>query len=216
MVLPARHKAERLPSRTAGVPRGIMSRLLDLRIAAPGTLESVPSSPFDLVTAFAAHVGREQGRQRAFAGAARLLGKTVPQERVLILECAGSPLVVREAAGIGWGGLRVQFLGKALIALPQLNSWQGKGTEGGRSVGCAVHLHNGRALSDLNAALGSPRPVGSRRRRGDPGVPTARPRTRRPIGGVRRRQDPTASGVDSARIRPSSISPSRIRGSTRG
>lgn len=132
-----------------------MSRLLDLRVATPGTLESVPSSPFDLVAAFAALAGRVKGASELLGGTAQLLAKTLPFERVLILECTGSPLVVREASGIGWGGLGAQSLGAALVTLPQLNPWQGKGAEGGQPVGCAVHLLNGRALSDLNVALGS-------------------------------------------------------------
>jgi PAS domain S-box-containing protein len=136
-----------------------MSKILGLRLpASGGTTVSVPPASLDLVPAFAALAERAKGATELLTGAVQILAAALPFSRVLILDCAGSPLAVREAAGAGWGGAGPQALGAALLALPQFTvpqlDWRlGGGVEPESQTGCTIDPLNGSALRALNTAL---------------------------------------------------------------
>lgn len=133
-----------------------MSKLLDLRAPTlAGTVVPVPSSPLDLLPAFAAFAERARGVSELLVGAAQLLGVALPYDRVLILDCGGSPPIVREVAGSGWGEVEIQSLGAALLSLPQFASTQWVGSEAGRPAGCLIDSHKGSTLRELSLALGA-------------------------------------------------------------
>ena len=134
--------------------RPAISNLLEVPApAAGGALVALPPAPLELIPDFAALAQRARSAAELLAGAARLLGAALPFQRVLVLDCTGSPPAVREAAGSGWDVPGVQCLGAAVLALPCLSSWQGAGGEAGHPAGLQIEVLEGSALGTLNASL---------------------------------------------------------------
>lgn len=117
---------------------------------------TLPPSPSELVQAFAALAQRARGAAELLAGAAEVLGAALPFfQRLLMLDCAGVPPVVREAAGTGWADPELYPLGEALLSLPCFCAWTRSRSGEGPPMGLKMGALAGNDLEALNAVFAS-------------------------------------------------------------
>ena len=114
--------------------------------------EALPGSS-DPLAAFAALAQRSKSVNALLSGAARLLSSMLAYERVVILDCAGSAAVVRDAAGVGWVSGAGRSLGEALLALPDFRTGAGTGAAVKGIAECEIRELDGAGLETLNRAL---------------------------------------------------------------
>ncbi len=105
-----------------------------------------------LIPEFASLMRSCRNTDELLTGAARLLGAALPFPQVLVLEYAGQPPAIEEAAGLGWTHAAPRDLGKALLGLPAL---AGRGAAGRRlhRQDCGITELRGPELRELGDRL---------------------------------------------------------------
>ena len=131
-----------------------MSNVLDLRPPGPaGPQAALRASPMALVPEFASLIRESRNADELLTGAARLLGAALPFTQVLVLDCAGQPPSVREAATFGWGDVPAERLGAALLQSPGFAGCGGPGGNRLHQGGCEITELKGSALRGLRDAF---------------------------------------------------------------
>lgn len=130
-----------------------MSNVVDLYppdLHQPGTAPA-PSTE-TLIPEFASLMRNCRNTDELLTGAARLLGAALPFPQVLVLEYAGQPPAIEEAAGLGWADAALRDLGDALLGLPALT---GPGAAGRRlhRQDCEITELRGPELRELGERL---------------------------------------------------------------